>query len=466
MKERQSSSVATAILRTTQASARSRTPLEHRTSSPLKRLPIRHLLRNIILSAFLTKHFLFKPGFAALKYIANSRSRFLNPDSNILLRAAINPIYNQFCAGVNEKEIRYTIAKIRDLGFSGVALINNREIQIARDAKPIGAQRTRVAEIEEWRNGTLRSLDMIDSRHFLGMKFTGAGQEVTEALIAGRAPPPAFASAMQVICQKAKEKGCRLWVDAEQQAVQPTIQQWVIPLMRQYNDGSNLVIYTTIQAYLKECRQNLKSILDLSQREGWNLGIKLVRGAYIACETRNKIHESKAETDACYDGIVRDLLSGNLEDEFAKKDSPPRRLELFLAGHNSESVRKALALAQELSDKCQLKISPEFGQLQGMADDIGGEIIDFADSVRNDEGASTSSLPSLDSDGRVGDGRRRQIFVPKVYKALHWGSVHESMQYLVRRAVENSAAVDRMEESAVASKKELWNRVKLRFLGV
>lgn len=280
-------------------------------------------------------------------------------------------------------------------------------------------------------------------------RLTGAGQDVTEALLNSQPPPPAFLVAMDTIAEKAKSNGCRIWIDAEQQAVQGSIDAWTIDLMRKYNYGTDVLIYNTIQAYLKESRPKLQRQLQLASHEGWNLGIKLVRGAYIANDIRERIHDTKRETDISYDGIVQDLLTGHFE------NITPQTLlktKLFLAGHNSSTVRKALSLAKDLAKSGKLVVSPEFGQLQGMADDLGGEIVQFGEMLEAEQLAKADKVSSTTT------------FVPRVYKCLTWGSVQECMQFLLRRAIENSAAVSRMEESIEQAKKELVRRFSWRRL--
>jgi proline dehydrogenase len=280
-------------------------------------------------------------------------------------------------------------------------------------------------------------------------RITGAGQDVTEALLTSQPPPPAFLAAVDEIAEKAKLNGCRIWIDAEQQAVQGSIDVWTVDLMRKYNRGADALIYNTIQAYLKESRPKLQRQLQLASDEGWNLGIKLVRGAYIANEIRDRIHATKRATDLSYDGIVHDLLTGHFEG-FTPQTLPETKL--FLAGHNSSTVRKALDLAKDLAGRGKLVVSPEFGQLQGMADDLGGEIIQFGETLKAEQLAS------------VGKASTTSTFVPRVYKCLTWGSIQECMQFLLRRAIENSAAVGRMEESIVQAKKELARRFSWRRL--
>ena len=231
-------------------------------------------------------------------------------------------------------------------------------------------------------------------------------------------PPAAFIEAMDRICEKAKAQGVRLWVDSEQQAVQTSIDRWAIPLMRKYNANNTdtPLVYNTLQAYLKQSRPKLKAQIAAAQQEGWTLAIKLVRGAYIDSDPRELIHDTKEDTDASYNGIVHDLLSGNPELGFSSlpssssssiQDSTPK-IHLFLAGHNPTSVNAAIDLMQTLSATGKLKVRPEFGQLQGMADELGCSVLQRADEMR----ASGTKAKA------VGKGAATAAAVPLVYKCL------------------------------------------------
>ena len=245
--------------------------------------------------------------------------------------------------------------------------------------------------------------------------------------------------AMDAILQKATDQNCRIWIDAEQQILQHSIDRWTIDLMRKYNRKGKAVLYNTLQAYLKASREKLEHQLQLAHREGWTLAIKLVRGAYIENDIRERIHDTKAQTDDSYNGIVRDLLSGNVKG-VPPQDFPPMRL--FLAGHNATSVSKASALIRDLEQQGRLKMLPEFGQLQGMADELGCELLQRAEDAARAVGSDAHPLA-----------------VPRVYKCLTWGSVEECMQYLVRRAVENHGATGAVKDSMPALARELRRRI-------
>lgn len=250
---------------------------------------------------------------------------------------------------------------------------------------------------------------------------------------------------METICRLAAAQNSRILIDAEQQEFQDTIDRWTIDLMRRYNRDGKVLIYNTIQGYLKKARQKLDYQVRLSQSEGWTLAIKLVRGAYIAYDSRDLIHDTKAETDECYDGIVKDLITGNLA-AFEKTQSPP--VKLFLAGHNPESVAKASDLVRRLAGQESLKTVPEFAMLQGMADELGCKLIQQSEDMRKENEAGQGPAAT-----------------PKVYKWSTWGSLQDCMQYLVRRAVENRGATERMKDGMSDLWKELKRRMFDRMMG-
>ena len=272
-------------------------------------------------------------------------------------------------------------------------------------------------------------------------RYSGAGKSVTDDLLRGNDPPKAFLETMDAIIRKATAQNCRIWIDAEQQILQHSIDRWTIDLMRKYNRNGRGVLYNTLQAYLKASRDKLEYQLHLAHREGWTLAIKLVRGAYIESDIRERIHDTKAQTDECYNGIVRDLLSGNVKG-VPEQNFP--KMQLFLAGHNAVSVSKASNLIRDLQEQGTLKTLPEFGQLQGMADQLGCELLQHGE----DALARASET--------MGPG---PIAVPRVYKCLTWGSVQECMQYLVRRAVENRGATGAVKDGMPALARELRRRM-------
>ncbi|KAK5999950.1 hypothetical protein QM012_005038 [Aureobasidium pullulans] len=318
-------------------------------------------------------------------------------------------IYDHFCAGTNKLEIKKTLDYLKNMGFKGVILIYSREIpampvEELHELEPL----TQDEDIDIWRDGNVKTLDMVEPGDYVGIKFTGAGPRVAQALAQGRDPPQQLIDAMSTICERAAAQGSRLWIDAEQQVFQPTIDRWTVDLMRRYNTNDEALVSLTLQAYLKSARSTLGKLLHQAHDEGWTLGIKLVRGAYIGSETRSLIHSTKLQTDECYNSIATSLLTKSFPD-LPKHDFPS--VELFLAGHNSDSIRKAYALHQSLLRKGNIPPPPpiKFGQLLGMADDISCELLAMGD----------------DHNTTDADNKADTSAPPMVYKCMNWGSISD-----------------------------------------
>lgn len=137
----------------------------------LSRLPTANLLRNLVLGAWFSSPLLFKPGLSLMRTIANSRSTILNPDSNPLVGAIVKLfIYNHFCAGTNKKEIDRTKTEAKRIGFSGIVLCYGKETGVADINSAQGGNERLMAEVAQWRDGNLETLDMIGRGDWMGMK--------------------------------------------------------------------------------------------------------------------------------------------------------------------------------------------------------------------------------------------------------------------------------------------------------
>jgi proline dehydrogenase len=250
--------------------------------------------------------------------------------------------------------------------------------------------------------------------------------------------PPDILDAMDEICTVAQRQNTRVWIDAEQQVYQNTLDAWTVELMRRYNKNGHALVYNTLQAYLKHTPDNVLKHLKLAQTEDWSLGIKLVRGAYIAHERRDVIHDTIEDTHRAYNTIVKNLLEQSFPG--VAKDKPYPRVQLFLATHNEESVKKAIQVQRDLVLASKPTIRIEFGQLQGMADEVSCSLLQLCDKNQSkiDESA----------------------FRPSAFKCLAWGTTQECLQFLLRRLTENKGAMDRTRYWVIGFRKELWRRLR------
>jgi proline dehydrogenase len=259
----------------------------------------------------------------------------------------------------------------------------------------------------------------------------------------GDPPPPVMLAAMTEICDQASKQNTRLWVDAEQQLFQHSIDMWTIDLMRKYNRDGKVLVYNTLQAYLKGAPENIARHLSLAQREGWGVGIKLVRGAYIMTEDRKLIHDKIEDTHAAYNSIVQNLLCRTFPGVSEAEKFP--KLQLFLASHNAESVKRGYETWKERKQKGFPTIKLEIGQLQGMADEVSCVLVQIRQQV-DPTGTSTSDAEN--------------DCYPRAFKCLCWGSTRECVQFLVRRMAENRGSLDRTKVWLTGLKRELWRRIK------
>lgn len=272
------------------------------------------------------------------------------------------------------------------------------------------------------------------------LRLTGAGPICLDSMQSREPMPQVLVEAMHEICTETKRRGSRLWVDAEQQILQIGLDDWVIELMRRYNRNGEALIYNTIQAYLKGARQNAARHITLAAREGWTVGVKLVRGAYIEHDVRSLIHDTKEETDRSYDDIAEMMISQKLPScENSEKLQFPSAA-LFLATHNQASAIKAVEMHRlRMADGLPI-IKLECGQIHGMADELSCALLANCERCTIDESIDRSVAPG-------------------VFKYLPWGSVGECMGYLHRRAIENRGAVERTQHMIDALKKELSRRI-------
>ena len=381
--------------------------------------------------------------------LAHSNSPLLSPDKNLLLRFFLkHTFYKQFCAGENAAEINRTITGLKNIGFKGVVLGYAREVVLdeRQSERLTSCGENEVAEacvrneIIPWAKGTLETVRLASPTDFVALKFTGAGSQALYDLSRQTGPSKALAEAIDSICSLAASRGIRLLFDAEQNAVQAGIDTWTLNYMRKYNrKGSDkAVIYGTYQAYLKATPSVLASHLAVARKEDFTLGVKLVRGAYLGSDPRHLIHDTKADTDNCYDGIAKSLVRRSygsiLKPAEGEIEFPS--VNAVLAGHNHTSVHKVQALRTKQAQKGEKPTDLVYAQLQGMADEVSCELV------------------------QAGLVEGEKVDIPKAYKYLVWGTTGECMKYLLRRAQENKDAVQRTRAGRNAMAGELVRRCK------
>jgi hypothetical protein len=148
-------------------------------------MPTNMLLRSLFVATVSSNKFLLIPSLHLLSFFAKPNRSFLfNVDRNPVLKAILKrTLYNQFCAGETERETRACVKQLKDLGFKGVILTFAKEMVYDDKSKKsnhhtstserfheMEAAVTEDTDIEAWRVGTLKTVDLISEGDILAIK--------------------------------------------------------------------------------------------------------------------------------------------------------------------------------------------------------------------------------------------------------------------------------------------------------
>jgi len=218
------------------------------------------------------------------------------------------------------------------------------------------------------------------------------------------AAPDAMASALKTrvtpIVLAAKEAGAFVCFDMEHYNLKEITLRVFREVFAEPEFAGWPDVGIALQAYLREAEDDLSQLIDWAGHRGTPATVRLVRGAYWdeeqtlarQHEWTSPVWETKAETDACYERCLEQLLRAHPV------------VEAGVATHNVRSIALALALVEDLG------LAPdafEFQMLYGMADPL--------------------------KDALAERGYRMRVYVP-------CGELLPGMAYLVRRMLENTAS--------------------------
>lgn len=225
------------------------------------------------------------------------------------------------------------------------------------------------------------------------------------------------------ICRIAYENDVKILIDAEHSWMQDAADDLVLNMMRKYNK-EKAIVYNTAQTYRWDRLDYLKKIHQIALEEGFHIGMKVVRGAYMEIERAradekgypSPICATKSQTDATFNNSIVYMLE-NIDNKMA----------LFAGTHNEESTYLVMRLMQERNILCDDRVW--FGQLYGMSDNISFNL--------------------------AKNGYR-------VAKYLPFGPVYEVMPYLIRRAEENTSVAGQTNRELDLIQKEIRRRKNRR----
>lgn len=224
---------------------------------------------------------------------------------------------------------------------------------------------------------------------------------------------------MDSLCHVAHEFNVGIFIDAEESWIQNTIDFFARSMMERYNK-EKVIIYNTFQLYRHDRLEFLKSSHHQAKKEGYLLGAKLVRGAYMEKENNRAeemgyptpIQPNKQATDDDYNKGIEYCID-NYEE-----------IAMCNASHNEHS---AMLMAELISERGLPKKHPHlnFCQLLGMSDHLSFNLAKAGYCVAK--------------------------YVP-------YGPVRDVVPYLIRRARENTAVVGDMSRELGFIKNEMKRR--------
>ena len=219
------------------------------------------------------------------------------------------------------------------------------------------------------------------------------------------------------ICKKAFEKNIKILIDAEESWMQDAADDLVEEMMAKYN-GDKAIVYNTLQMYRHDRLEYLKGLKERADEIGFQIGMKVVRGAYMEKE-RERARDLGYESPICKDKAATDDNYNACIEYMAENG-----MSIYAGTHNEASS----ILLLEIMKKHHIEQKDSkfwFGQLYGMSDNISFNLADHGYNVSK--------------------------YVP-------FGPVKDVMPYLIRRAEENTSVAGQTNRELELIKKELKRR--------
>ena len=331
-----------------------------------------------------------------------------------LIRATV---FDHFCGGINERDCLPVVDRMWE---KGVCSVLDYSVEGKEEEDPFDAATEMILTI----------LDFVKEKEaipYAVFKPTGFGRfalyqkisEKKELTKDEEAEWQRVINRFDKVCKKAHDLEVSLLIDGEESWMQDAADDLAEDMMRKYNKKKRIV-FNTLQTYRWDRLPYLKSLHERAKKEGFKVGMKVVRGAYMEKENDrakdkgyvSPICKSKAETDENFNATIKYMIE-NLD-----------TLSIFSGTHNEDSCYRLMKL---MADKGIDKNNEHvwFGQLYGMSDHISF---------------------NLAANGY------------NVAKYLPFGPVRDVMPYLIRRADENTSVAGQTSRELTLLKKERKRR--------
>ncbi len=340
-------------------------------------------------------------------------------NANLPVKGLIkSTVFDHFCGGVTEEDCLKVVDKMYTKGVSSV-------LDYSVEGKETETQFDHALQM------TLKTIEFAKEKNaipFAVFKPTGVGRFELFEKKGANIP---FTDAEQTewnriverfnsICKTAYEKDVLLLIDAEESWMQDAADDLVLDMMRAYNK-EKCIVFNTAQTYRWDRFDFVKNTHAIALREGFHVGFKVVRGAYMEKERAraeekgypSPICATKPQTDATFNKTMT-YIAENLDNKMA----------LFAGTHNEESSYLLIDLMHK-NNIAQTDKRVWFGQLYGMSDNISYNLANHKYNVA---------------------------------KYLPFGPVYDVVPYLIRRANENTSVAGQTNRELDLLDKELKRR--------
>ena len=190
-------------------------------------------------------------------------------------------VFDHFCGGVNENDCLSVVDKMFTKGVSSV-------LDYSVEGKEEEAQFDAALEM------TLKTIEFAKERNaipFAVFKPTGFGRfALYQKIGEGKALTSEeqqewnrVVARFEKVCQTAHEKDVALLIDGEESWMQDAADELVAQMMQKYNQ-EKAIVFNTLQMYRWDRLDYLKKLHERAKAEGFYIGMKLVRGAYMEKE--------------------------------------------------------------------------------------------------------------------------------------------------------------------------------------
>ncbi|MCT7981862.1 L-glutamate gamma-semialdehyde dehydrogenase [Laspinema sp. A4] len=317
---------------------------------------------------------------------------------------AVETLAQKYISGENIKQALKTIERLRKdkmaftMDLLGEAVITEAEAQsyleryldLMTQLTDVAKKWSKVPQIDEADGETIPQVQVSVKLTAFYSQFDPIDAEGSEARVIDR---------IRTLLRHAKTVGAAVHFDMEQYHYKDLTLSILKRLLMEEEFRSRTDIGVTLQAYLRDSKQDLQGLIDWAKERGNPVTVRLVKGAYWDQETIKAIqkhwpqpvYNDKAATDVNFEQMTELLLENH------------DYLYAAIGSHNVRSQAHAIAIAQTLNIP---RRRFEMQVLYGMGDKLAKALVQ--------------------------QGYRVRVYCP-------YGDLLPGMAYLIRRLLENTA---------------------------